>query len=100
MFDRFKRAARAFRNPPPEAPPETMRYGDDNTYHHTGHVDVEVTKTGKVVSVWYRCATLQFRQSRANPKRAADMLEIYKAQPPNIVAIEFEVKKRADDKTA
>ena len=68
-----------------------MIYGHDKTIHHTTGVDVEIDRTGKVVSVWYRCMRLPFTQSVVDDRRAAEMREAYIVQEPlPILAIEFE----------
>lgn len=38
-------------------------YGFDRTLHRTGHLDVQVDGTGRVVAVWFRCAQLPFAVS-------------------------------------
>lgn len=37
-------------------------YGDGNTIHSTGHIDV-VTRDGIVTQVWFRCQQLPFQQA-------------------------------------
>jgi hypothetical protein len=41
-------------------------YGDGNTIHSTGHLDVGVNADGEVVAVWYRCMLLPFKQYDAD----------------------------------
>lgn len=48
-------------------------YGGTGTIHSTGYVDVEVDKNGDVVSVWFRCSMLPFKQHNVDEARAADM---------------------------
>jgi len=50
-------------------------YGDGNTIHSTGHLDVE-TSNGAVVAVWFRCQTLPFKQVEVDAHRAEHMREI------------------------
>lgn len=68
-----------------------MRYGDKNTIHQTGEVNVEIDgTTGKVVSVWFRCMALPFTQHLVGAERAKEMLYMYESIKPNIIAIEME----------
>lgn len=56
-----------------------FRYGDDNTIHSCGEVNVERDPvTGAVVAVWYRCAMLPFTDEVAGTERANDMKRAYK----------------------
>lgn len=55
-----------------------FRYGDNRTIHGTGHVDVEVDTEGNVVSVWFRCMALPFKQSQVLVPRADEMRRMYK----------------------
>ncbi len=58
-----------------------FRYGDDNTIHSTGTIDVGVDENGKVTEVWFRCMNLPFKQFKAR----------YDIKPStNIKAIVFE----------
>ena len=68
-----------------------MRYGDDRTYHRTETVNVERDAvSGEVVSVWFRCRTLAFTDTKADPQRVEQMREMYKSHPPlGIQAIDF-----------
>jgi hypothetical protein len=45
-------------------------YGGGGTIHGTGHVSVETDKDGNVVSVWFRCCPLPFKQSKVDTNRA------------------------------
>lgn len=54
----------------------TRRYGDGNTIHSTGHLDVE-TLDGRVVAVWYRCQPLPFSQTDVLDDRADEMDLMY-----------------------
>lgn len=55
---------------------ETRYYGNGGTIHRSGHVDVEVSKEGKVVAVWFRCQALPFKQSEASIERVAEMMRM------------------------
>lgn len=57
---------------------EELRYGDDNTIHSSGYVDVEVDSEGKVVSVWFRCALVPFKQTSVDETRAREMRWTYR----------------------
>lgn len=52
-------------------------YGDGGTIHHTGHVDIEVDRNGHVVSVWFRCQLLPFKQADVEDSRALEMYRAY-----------------------
>ncbi len=67
-------------------------YGHDGTIHGTNYVDVEVDENGNVVSVWFRCMTLSFRQTNVNSQRANSMRETYKDKRyiAKLVAVEYE----------
>jgi hypothetical protein len=68
-----------------------FRYGDNNTIHRTGYVDVEVNEYGAVVAVWFRCHTVPFRETIVDIDRAKEMEKTYKEHKlPNIKAIVFE----------
>lgn len=47
-------------------------YGDGGTIHGNTSLDVEVCD-GRVVSVWFRCQQLPFRQLEVDSRRASDM---------------------------
>lgn len=49
-------------------------YGDNGTIHGNTSLDVEVCD-GRVVSVWFRCQQLPFKQSIVDAKRAKEMDE-------------------------
>lgn len=43
-------------------------YGDGGTIHGTGWLDIEVVD-GRIITVWFRCQQLPFRQiDRAQPR--------------------------------
>lgn len=68
-----------------------MRYGHDKTIHRTGHLDVEVDVSGKVVAVWFRCLRLPFKEVPADIWRALEVEKAYREDPgPTIVAIEVD----------
>lgn len=54
-----------------------MIYGHNGTIHRTTKLDVEVDRDGKVVSVWYRCMLLPFKQANVDQPRAASMRSCY-----------------------
>ncbi|MHB8483530.1 MAG: hypothetical protein ACYDBV_12485 [Nitrospiria bacterium] len=58
-------------------------YGDGGTIWGTTNLDVE-TRKGKVVSVWFRCQSLPFRQSECSKERAAQMSSMYRHRMPEI----------------
>ncbi len=56
-------------------------YGSDETIHHTGTIDIQVTPGGEVVAVWFRCLNLPFTvsvvpdgHSVINPPISIDMI--------------------------
>lgn len=57
----------------PDAP---RFYGNGGRVHRTGHLDIEVLD-GKVVSVWFRCQPLPFKQCDVDVVRAKDMRRMY-----------------------
>lgn len=59
-----------------ETTPGEFRYGDDQTIHRTGHLDVEVDASGRVVAVWFRCSLVPFEQHDVGPDRAQEMLRV------------------------
>jgi len=54
-----------------------MRYGDNKTWHQTGYIDVETDEKGNVVSVWFRCLLLPFKQTIVGGDRIIEMNEVY-----------------------
>lgn len=54
----------------------TRYYGDGGTIHQTGHLDIGVHR-GRVVSVWFRCQPLPFKQNDVDLERANDMDRMY-----------------------
>jgi hypothetical protein len=69
---------------------ETIRYGGLNTIHLTNLLNIEVDKkTGKVVSVWFRCLALPFDVTEVDRDRANEMGSMYSTgHIPKIEAIE------------
>ncbi len=79
MFNRIRAAARVLAGKPLEqaGDPNETRYGDDRTMHGSMFVDVEVTAGGTVVSVWFRCMPLPFKQIFVDNQRMKEMEEMY-----------------------
>ncbi len=48
-------------------------YGDGGTIHGTEYLAVETDDLGNVVSVWFRCQMLPFKQVRVDEARAIAM---------------------------
>ena len=65
------------------------RYGDSNTIHHTGHVDVEIGPTGEVCAVWFRCRMIPFKEHHVVDSRVASMTKTDPESLPDIKAIVF-----------
>ncbi len=66
-----------------------MIYGHNKTIHGTEFLDVETDKDGKVVSVWFRCMALPFKQTYVDMQRSKDMKRAYAENKiPNILAVE------------
>lgn len=57
--------------------PALREYGGDRTIHHTEHLSVEVSASGEVVAVWFRCQMLPFKGSFADTGRARQMRSMY-----------------------
>lgn len=51
----------------------TFVYGNDETFHDSTALDVETDADGNVVSVWFRCRMLPFRQTRVSERRSDEM---------------------------
>jgi len=51
-------------------------YGGNKTIHDTEYLDVETNK-GKVVSIWFRCLHLNFKQIEVDSSRAKEMKRLY-----------------------
>lgn len=72
---------------------DTRFYGREGTIHRTEQLDVEVDSSGKVVSVWFRCQTLPFKQVFVQDQRAEEMREAYRNHPaPAIVGVTLKDK--------
>ncbi len=63
-------------------------YGRNITIHSSEHVDVETDAMGNVVSVWFRCQIIPFKQTRVSRDRQKDMAEIYASKHvPKLLSI-------------
>jgi hypothetical protein len=69
------------------AGPEGRFYGDGGTIHRTGHLDVE-THDGQVVSVWFRCQMLPFKQTEVDERRAAEMRPSEQERLPDLTGVQ------------
>ncbi len=67
-----------------------MKYGGKGTIHQTTEHAAGV-RDGKVVSVWFRCAPLPFKQVDVGAERAADMTRMYAArtEPVHLIGVEI-----------
>jgi len=72
-------------------------YGDGGTIHHTGYVDVDVDRNGHVVSVWFRCQLLPFRQTDVDDHRALEMYSAYKHFNSELSGVEIIDRERDND---
>ena len=73
---------------------KTFTYGKTNTIHRTKLVNVEVdSKTGEVVSVWFRCLALPFDVTKVYKNRVKEMKEMSKRNTTKIDAIVVEVEE-------
>ena len=64
-------------------------YGFNGTIHHTEEVSVEVDAYGHVVSVWFRCQPLPFKETVVRQARADEMHRMYAhSTMPRLVAVE------------
>ena len=78
MFERIRRVVRLLRGDvvkafDEEEEPNEIRYGDGNTYQHSGEVNVEIGPEGDVVAVWYRCRRLPFTETRIDLHRVNEL---------------------------
>ena len=64
--------------PPPAREPKRVTYGGDQTIWDDGELNVEVDMDGNVVSVWFRCRALPFKQVHVSNKRASEMMTMYR----------------------
>lgn len=68
---------------------KTRTYGKAGTIHQTTGVNVEIGPDGRVVSVWFRCMTLPFDETRVSQERADEMRQMYESHPaPKLIAVE------------
>lgn len=51
-------------------------YGPYGTIHNTNYLDIEISSTGRIVSVWFRCQPLPFKQTCVDEQRAKDMTKM------------------------
>lgn len=63
------------------APFPSEYYGDGVTIHDTTQLDVE-TYRGEVVSVWFRCRVMPFKQHRVEKARSTEMKDLYAGMDP------------------
>lgn len=69
-------------------------YGRNNTIHSTKFLHIETDWKGQVVSVWFRCLALPFKQVKVNRQRANEMREAYKKDMKiDIIGIEIKEQK-------
>jgi hypothetical protein len=66
----------------------TRYYGDGGTIHHSTYVDVEV-HNGRVVSIWFRCQTLPFKQHPVDDQRAGEMDRLYEGFHSELHGVEI-----------
>src|ERR1035437_3818484 len=62
-------------------------FGDGGAIHACEYLDVEIYR-GKVVSVWFRCQALQFKQVPVDHLRAEHMEWLYKTPAPALHGVE------------
>jgi hypothetical protein len=73
-----------------------MIYGHNKTIHRTGTIDIQMTKTGQVVAVWFRCLSLPFRVSTVEDHEYQPLLE---RELPRIRAIDVDLNDTLDTET-
>ena len=64
------------------------RYYGGSVHSEGNYLDIE-THNGKVVSAWFRCLTLPFKQTEVDIRRANEQATMYEGSVPRIVGIEF-----------
>lgn len=64
-------------------------YGGTGTIHGSTLLDVEV-HNGQVVSVWFRCQPLAFRQLDVDDRRAEEMIRMAEQPLPAITGVEVD----------
>lgn len=65
-----------------------MNYKKEKTLHQRGVLDVEVDPYGNVVSVWYNCLILPFREVAVSMERAEKMVSALAEVDYEIVEIQ------------
>lgn len=70
-----------------------MIYGHNKTIHGTQELSVEVSESGEVVAVWFRCMPLPFHVSTARPERAEEMKRMTSGLKHRLVAVEVSDKE-------
>ena len=71
----------------------TIVIKDHGTIHQTTELDVEVDEKGKVVSVWFRCMALPFREIVVGENRAEEMCNMYGRNViPELVGVDVNLK--------
>jgi len=73
----------------------THYYGDGGTIHESTVLDIEI-HNGRVVSVWFRCAALPFRQVNVSDVRAYDMKCMYEDTMPEIHGLELKYDEKEE----
>ena len=66
-----------------------MIYGHGNTIHQTTHLDVEIDRKGRIVSVWFRCMLVPYQVTLVDDVRAEEMDAAYARGVLGVTAIEF-----------
>lgn len=94
LFKALSRYELRLRAPkPPVIQPREDRYGDGNTIHSSGEVNVEIGPAGEVVAVWFRCRLLPFTSNHVGHPRAVSMNQNQRGLA-SIKAIVFEDSPR------
>lgn len=72
-----------------------MIYGHKGTIHETQKLNIEITKEGEIVCVWFRCMTLPFDVTIVEGSRADDMRKHGKSWTSKISlnAVDYEIAK-------
>lgn len=70
---------------------KTNHYGNDRTIHQTTLLDIETNEKGEVVSVWFRCHPVPYKQVVVSEQRSDEMKRMYSGEPfPGVLSIEFD----------
>lgn len=70
---------------------KTNHYGNDKTIHQNTLLDIETNSKGEVVSVWFRCHPVPYKQVVVNELRSNEMKGMYSRSPmPGVLSIEFD----------